>query len=209
MIDFKSIENETICNEYSNGVNNDGTIIAIDTLSITYDESRDDHNIYNVPFGANMQFYQDDTHDPYFSNGQNKAYVQTELGSSNSNSNNIFEIKLVGILICTVDVTDDDTISCCATNNDADTSLVYNITNDNSGIDTIKQFSIAFPVLFFIDATVELELNSNSCSTRRRRYLLSSLNQHDRDCLCFCSQFFTGELGRKGNKRRKTNRYRI
>ena len=189
--DFDCIDtaNPTVCDEY---LSDEPLSITLDTVNLDYTEGCDS-TLYQIDWSGDISFYSDDT----FSETQSEFVfgdtVYTRVSIANDISNyNIFGMSIVQCYVCTSKISENDTStvleSCLSPQ--ADTSLFYTLpqdtdlefTNIDSNIsDTIEDFSfILKPVaddVFYVDCTVELEVNNVLSNNERRvrsRLLLQS-----------------------------------
>ena len=186
--DFNCIETSdpSVCEEY---LSDEPLSVTLDTVNLDYSELCDS-TLYEIDWNGEITFYSDDS----FSSSEDTFVfgdtIYTRISINNDISNyQIFGMSIVQCYVCTSSINDtssDILSSCLDTSGIVDTSLFYSMpgdtglefTNIDSNIsDAIEDFSFILPAVaddtFYVDCTVDLEVN-NVINNRRARLLMQS-----------------------------------
>ena len=185
--DFDCIDatnNQNICDDY---LSDEPLSITLDSVNLDYNE-RCDSTLYEINWNGDITFYSDDTFNEIKSEFVYGDTVYTRVSINNDISNyDIFGMSIVQCYVCTSNISENGTSTTLDTclSSQADTSLFYTLpqdtdlefTNINSNIsDTTEDFSfILKPVaddIFYVDCTVELEVNNVLNNNGRRSRVL-------------------------------------
>ena len=194
--DFDCISEDTsICDEY---LSDEPLSVTLDSVDLSYSESCDS-TVYEIDWDGEIIFYNDNTFNETRSSANDNTLtfefgdtVYVKISVENDVSNyGVFGMSIVQCYLCTSDVNESNfnsfELSSCLDTSSVDQGLMYIIPDDtdldyvlidSDTSDEFEQFSFTLPTLadnvFYLDCTVELQVENNE---RRRRTRSRSLSQ--------------------------------